>query len=93
MQLVPFEWSDNCEGAFLQLKRNVVEPTTIVYPAFTKRFVDSSQLAVGACQCTMWMVVTVWAPALVTAGCLGEKLDVQAGRDFLYRVLGYRMGY
>ncbi|POM59155.1 Hypothetical protein PHPALM_36101, partial [Phytophthora palmivora] len=49
---VHFEWSPDCESAFVQLKRKLVEPPILVYPNFNKRFklyVDSSKLAVGAC--------------------------------------------
>ncbi|KAG6612702.1 Retrovirus-related Pol Polyprotein [Phytophthora cinnamomi] len=49
---VEFVWIDDCEAAFLQLKRRLVEPPILVYPDFSKRFklyVDSSHLAVGAC--------------------------------------------
>ncbi|KAE8876932.1 hypothetical protein PF003_g38990 [Phytophthora fragariae] len=47
-----FAWNADCEAAFLQLKRRLVEPPILVYPDFSKRFklyVDSSRLAVGAC--------------------------------------------
>jgi len=47
-----FRWTDDCEAAFLQLKRRLVESPILVYPDFSKRFklyVDSSKLAVGAC--------------------------------------------
>jgi hypothetical protein len=47
-----FSWTDDCEDAFLQLKRRLFEPPILVYPDFSKRFklyVDSSNLAVGAC--------------------------------------------
>ncbi|OWY94548.1 LOW QUALITY PROTEIN: Retrovirus-related Pol Polyprotein from transposon 412, partial [Phytophthora megakarya] len=47
-----FVWTDDCEAAFLQLKRRLIEPPILIYPDFTKRFklyVDSSKLAVGAC--------------------------------------------
>ncbi|KAE9327482.1 hypothetical protein PR003_g16010 [Phytophthora rubi] len=49
---VLFNWDDDCEAAFAQLKRKLVEPPILVYPDFSKRFklyVDSSKLAVGAC--------------------------------------------
>ncbi|KAE9186373.1 hypothetical protein PF004_g23106 [Phytophthora fragariae] len=49
---VLFNWDDDCEAAFVQLKRKLVEPPILVYPDFSKRFklyVDSSKLAVGAC--------------------------------------------
>ncbi|KAG6612102.1 uncharacterized protein IUM83_15004 [Phytophthora cinnamomi] len=49
---VPFAWNDDCESAFMQLKRKLMEPPILVYPDFSKRFklyVDSSKLAVGAC--------------------------------------------
>ncbi|POM79646.1 Uncharacterized protein PHPALM_2626, partial [Phytophthora palmivora] len=49
---VPFKWSPDCESAFVQLKRKLLEPPILVYPDFNKRFklyVDSSKLAVGAC--------------------------------------------
>ncbi|GMF49356.1 unnamed protein product [Phytophthora fragariaefolia] len=47
-----FVWNADCEAAFFQLKRRLVEPPILVYPDFSKRFklyVDSSRLAVGAC--------------------------------------------
>ncbi|OWY91639.1 LOW QUALITY PROTEIN: hypothetical protein PHMEG_00039698, partial [Phytophthora megakarya] len=50
---VEFLWNDDCESAFLQLKRRLIEPPILVYPDFSKRFrlyVDSSKLAVGACR-------------------------------------------
>ncbi|POM70830.1 LOW QUALITY PROTEIN: Hypothetical protein PHPALM_12681, partial [Phytophthora palmivora] len=49
---VHFEWSPDCESAFVQLKRKLVESPILVYPNFNKRFklyVDASKLAVGAC--------------------------------------------
>ncbi|KAE8986772.1 hypothetical protein PF011_g19856 [Phytophthora fragariae] len=49
---VLFNWDDDCEAAFVQLKRKLVEPPILVYPDFSKHFklyVDSSKLAVGAC--------------------------------------------
>ncbi|KAE9302984.1 hypothetical protein PR003_g22126, partial [Phytophthora rubi] len=52
MKGVKFVWNDDCEAAFLQLKRRLVEPPILAYPDATKRFklyVDSSRLAVGAC--------------------------------------------
>ncbi|GMF37218.1 unnamed protein product [Phytophthora fragariaefolia] len=47
-----FVWSEDCEAAFLQLKRRLVEPPILAYPNFSKRFklyVDFSRLAVGGC--------------------------------------------
>ncbi|KAE8907393.1 hypothetical protein PF007_g25350 [Phytophthora fragariae] len=47
-----FVWTDDCEAAFMQLKRKLIEPPILVYPDFSKRFklyVDSSKQAVGAC--------------------------------------------
>ncbi|GMF34418.1 unnamed protein product [Phytophthora fragariaefolia] len=47
-----FDWNDDCEAAFVQLKRKLVEPPILVYHDFSKRFelyVESSKLAVGAC--------------------------------------------
>ncbi|KAE9051323.1 hypothetical protein PR001_g1555 [Phytophthora rubi] len=52
MKGVEFAWNEDCEAAFLQLKRRVVEPPILAYPDPAKRFklfVDSSRLAVGAC--------------------------------------------
>ncbi|KAE9338447.1 hypothetical protein PF008_g12056 [Phytophthora fragariae] len=52
MKGVEFDWNEDCEAAFLQLKRRVVEPPILAYPDPAKRFklfVDSSRLAVGAC--------------------------------------------
>ncbi|KAE9030741.1 hypothetical protein PR002_g9816 [Phytophthora rubi] len=49
---VLFDWNEDCEAAFVQLKQKLVEPPILVYPDFSKRFklyVDSSKLAVGAC--------------------------------------------
>ncbi|GMF39090.1 unnamed protein product [Phytophthora fragariaefolia] len=48
----PFEWTEDCETAFGQLKRALVKPPILMYPDMTKRFklyVDSSRYAVGAC--------------------------------------------
>ncbi|GMF48867.1 unnamed protein product [Phytophthora fragariaefolia] len=48
----PFEWNEDCEGAFRQLKRALIKPPILAYPDMTKRFkwyVDSSRYAVGAC--------------------------------------------
>ncbi|GMF40671.1 unnamed protein product [Phytophthora fragariaefolia] len=48
----PFEWNEDCEGAFRQLKRALMKPPILVYPDGRKRFklyVDSSRYAVGAC--------------------------------------------
>ncbi|OWZ24445.1 LOW QUALITY PROTEIN: Retrotransposon Polyprotein [Phytophthora megakarya] len=48
----PFVWNDDCESAFLQLKRALMKPPILVYPDLNKRFslyVDSSRYAVGAC--------------------------------------------
>ncbi|POM80722.1 Retrotransposon Polyprotein [Phytophthora palmivora] len=45
-------WNDDCESAFVQLKRKLVEPPILVYPDFNNRiklYVDSSKLAVGSC--------------------------------------------
>ncbi|KAE9242966.1 hypothetical protein PF004_g6370 [Phytophthora fragariae] len=52
MKGVEFAWNEDCEAAFLQLKRRLVEPPILAYPDPAKRFklfVDSSRLAVGAC--------------------------------------------
>ncbi|KAE8890608.1 hypothetical protein PF003_g25358 [Phytophthora fragariae] len=52
MKGVEFVGRDDCEAAFLQLKRRLVEPPILAYPDASKRFklyVDSSRLAVGAC--------------------------------------------
>ncbi|GMG15137.1 unnamed protein product [Phytophthora fragariaefolia] len=52
VKIVVFVWSKDCEAAFLQLMRRLVEPPILAYPYFAKRFklyVDSSRLAVGAC--------------------------------------------
>lgn len=49
---VQFEWTEDYEAAFRQLKRRLMKPPILVYPDFNKRFklyVDSSHLAVGAC--------------------------------------------
>ncbi|KAE8909760.1 hypothetical protein PF001_g4671 [Phytophthora fragariae] len=51
MKGVEFAWNEDCEAAFLQLKRRLVEPPILAYPDPAKRFklfVDSSRLAVGA---------------------------------------------
>ncbi|POM61937.1 Retrovirus-related Pol Polyprotein [Phytophthora palmivora] len=48
----PFSWNDDCESAFIQLKRKLVEPSILVYTDFNKWFklyVDSSKCAVGSC--------------------------------------------
>ncbi|OWY94564.1 Retrovirus-related Pol Polyprotein from transposon 412, partial [Phytophthora megakarya] len=48
----PFVWDDDCESAFIQLKRALMKPPILVYPDLSKRFslyVDSSRYAVGAC--------------------------------------------
>lgn len=47
-----FEWNEDCEDAFLKLRRVLVKPPILIYPDFSKRFklfVDSSRIAVGAC--------------------------------------------
>ncbi|KAE9035302.1 hypothetical protein PR001_g6763 [Phytophthora rubi] len=52
MKGVEFVWRDDCEAAFLQLQRRLVDPPILAYPDASKRFklyVDSSRLAVGAC--------------------------------------------
>ncbi|KAE8986476.1 hypothetical protein PR002_g22342 [Phytophthora rubi] len=48
----PFDWNEDCEGAFRQLKRALLKPPILVYPDGKRRFklyVDSSRYAVGAC--------------------------------------------
>ncbi|GMF31060.1 unnamed protein product [Phytophthora fragariaefolia] len=48
----PFEWTEDRETAFRQLKRALVKPPILMYPDMTKRFklyVDTSRYAVGAC--------------------------------------------
>ncbi|GMF25488.1 unnamed protein product [Phytophthora fragariaefolia] len=47
----PFEWTEDCETTFRQLKRALVKPPILMYPDMTKRFklyVASSRYAVGA---------------------------------------------
>ncbi|KAG2972167.1 hypothetical protein PC120_g26344 [Phytophthora cactorum] len=49
----PFEWNENCESAFRQLKRALMKPPIRVYPNVKRRFklyMDSSRYAIGACQ-------------------------------------------
>ncbi|KAG3008405.1 hypothetical protein PC120_g16249 [Phytophthora cactorum] len=52
MKGVPFCWNEDCEVAFVQLQRRLVEPPILAYPDFSKRFqlhVGSSRIAVRAC--------------------------------------------
>ncbi|KAG4042195.1 hypothetical protein PC123_g22309 [Phytophthora cactorum] len=52
MKGVPLCWNEDCETAFVQLQRRLVEPPILAYPDFSKRFqlhVDSSRIAVEAC--------------------------------------------
>ncbi|OWZ08941.1 Gag-pol fusion protein [Phytophthora megakarya] len=47
-----FGWTDDCEAAFTQLKRRLIEPPILIYSHFSKRFklyVGCAKLAVGAC--------------------------------------------
>ncbi|GMF40664.1 unnamed protein product [Phytophthora fragariaefolia] len=78
---VPFVWNDDCEAAFLQLKRKLVEPPILVYPDFSKRFklyVDSSKLAMGAC-----LMQTVDGRERVVA--YASKLLVGSEKNWIYK--------
>ena len=48
---VPFEWTDECQNAFAYLKSQLIKPTLLQYPDFTKEFciiTDASKQACGA---------------------------------------------
>lgn len=48
----PFEWNEDCEASFRQLKRALMKPPILAYPDGRRRFklfVDSSRYAVGTC--------------------------------------------
>ena len=51
---VKFEWTDECEKAFNELKAALVSPTILIYPDFDKEFIlttDASDKACGAVLC------------------------------------------
>ncbi|KAE9317711.1 hypothetical protein PR003_g18414 [Phytophthora rubi] len=79
-----FVWNADCEAAFLQLKRRLVEPPILVYPDFSQRFklyVDSSRLAVGAC-----LMETVDGRERVVA--YASKLLVGSEKNWIYKTDG-----
>ncbi|KAE9353801.1 hypothetical protein PR003_g3692 [Phytophthora rubi] len=79
-----FVWNEDCEAAFLQLKRRLVEPPILVYPDSSQRFklyVDSSRLAVGAC-----LMQTVDGRERVVA--YASKLIVGSKKNWIYRTDG-----
>lgn len=46
-----FEWTKECENAFITLKNNLIKPPILAYPNFTQPFritVDASKVACGA---------------------------------------------
>lgn len=48
---VPFEWTDECQKAFIHLKSQLINPTLLQYPDFSKEFcitTDASKQACGA---------------------------------------------
>lgn len=48
---VPFEWTDECQNAFIHLKSQLINPTLLQYPDFSKEFcivADASKQACGA---------------------------------------------
>ena len=48
---VPFNWTAECEAAFLSLKTQLVTPPVLAYPSFTKDFTletDASIQGLGA---------------------------------------------
>ncbi|KAE9069317.1 hypothetical protein PF010_g26706 [Phytophthora fragariae] len=76
-----FVWTDDCEAAFMQLKRKLIEPPILVYPDFSKRFklyVDSSKQAVGAC-----LMQTVDGRDRVVA--YASKLLVGSEKNWIHR--------
>lgn len=51
---VQFNWSNDCENAFQQIKKLLISSPILAYPDFTKQFkvvVDASQLGCGAIIC------------------------------------------
>ncbi|GMF28614.1 unnamed protein product [Phytophthora fragariaefolia] len=84
MKGTEFVWNADCEAAFLQLKRRLVEPPILVYPDFSQRFklyVDSSRLAVGAC-----LMQTVDGRERVIA--YASKILVGSEKNWIYKTDG-----